>query len=180
MAGLVVARDGGIGSDDFFLGAIWLWAVGCDGDVLTDWEAEDRVGRREFEFIAAFVSTLPRALDLVAYIATLCEILSFSMSSNSWNWSGLRTFCSPAHPVSYDTMKTREWGLRDVPCTYACSRPSILRVLQPEQWHKEANLSSQSRRQLRPGRQECRRHLGIPLRDICSKKTSCAYSSQNC
>jgi hypothetical protein len=95
VAGLVVAGNGGIGSDDFFLGAIWLWAAGCDGDMLTDWEAEDRVGRWEFEFVAGLVSKLSRVSNNVANIATLCEILSFSMSSNSWNTSGLRTFCSP-------------------------------------------------------------------------------------
>ncbi len=40
---LVVARDGGIGSDDFFGSAIWLGEGSCDVDVLADWQTEDRV-----------------------------------------------------------------------------------------------------------------------------------------
>ena len=39
--GLVVAGDGGVGSDDFFIGAIGLGEGGCNGDVLADWETED-------------------------------------------------------------------------------------------------------------------------------------------
>jgi hypothetical protein len=45
VAGLVVTRDRGIGSNNFFLGAVWLGKRGCNGDVLTDWEAENRVRR---------------------------------------------------------------------------------------------------------------------------------------
>jgi hypothetical protein len=44
VAGLMVARDRGVGSDDFFLGAVWLGEGGCDRNVLPDWEAEDRTG----------------------------------------------------------------------------------------------------------------------------------------
>lgn len=44
MAGLVVTRDGSVGSNDFFLGAVWLGEGGSDGDVLADWEAEDGGG----------------------------------------------------------------------------------------------------------------------------------------
>lgn len=39
--GLVVAGDGGVGSDDFFIGTFGLGEGGCDGDVLADWETED-------------------------------------------------------------------------------------------------------------------------------------------
>ena len=31
-----------------------------------------------------------------AYMATLCEMMVFSFNSNSWNWSGLRTFFGSA------------------------------------------------------------------------------------
>jgi hypothetical protein len=58
MSGLVVARDGGVGSDDFFLGAVWLGERGCNGDVLPDWEAENRGRRWEFEAVAGSVSML--------------------------------------------------------------------------------------------------------------------------
>ena len=47
VAGLVITGNGGVGSDDFFLGIIWLGKGGCDGDVLADWETED--GRRGWE-----------------------------------------------------------------------------------------------------------------------------------
>ena len=58
MAGLVIARYGGVGSDDFFLGAVWLRKGGCDGDVLADWETEDGGRRWETESVAGSVSML--------------------------------------------------------------------------------------------------------------------------
>jgi hypothetical protein len=53
---LVVAGDGGVGSHDFFLGAVGLGEGGCDGDMLTDWETEDGCRRWETESVTASVS----------------------------------------------------------------------------------------------------------------------------
>lgn len=100
MARLVVAGDGGVGSDDFFLCAIWLGEGGCDGDVLADWEAQDGGWGWEIEAVAGSVSSCLGLCKWVTYIATLCEMMVFSLSSKSWNSVGLRTFCSPNHFVS--------------------------------------------------------------------------------
>jgi hypothetical protein len=95
----VVARDGCVGSDDFFVGAFGLWEGCSDRDVLSDWEAENGSRRRELESVAVQVSRwslLGGSTDM----ATLCEMTVFSVSSKFWKTSGLSTFCTPTVPVS--------------------------------------------------------------------------------
>lgn len=58
VAGLVITRNRGVGSDDFFLGAVWLGKGGSDGDVLTDWETKNGGCRWETESVAGSVSIL--------------------------------------------------------------------------------------------------------------------------
>lgn len=58
MSRLVVSRDRCVGSDDFFHRVVGLWESSCDGDMLTDGKAEDRVWGRESKAVAAFVSRL--------------------------------------------------------------------------------------------------------------------------
>lgn len=50
--GLMVARDRGVGADDLFEGTVGLREGGSNGDVLTDWEAEDGGWGRELEPVA--------------------------------------------------------------------------------------------------------------------------------
>lgn len=49
----MVARDRGVGSDDFFRCAICLLDVRGDGDVLADGKAEDGCFGRELESVSA-------------------------------------------------------------------------------------------------------------------------------
>lgn len=60
VAGLVVARDGGVGADNLLGGAVGLGEGRADGDVLADGEAEDRLGRGELEAVAGMVSIRSR------------------------------------------------------------------------------------------------------------------------
>lgn len=56
VAGLVVTGDGGVGAEEILADSLALWVRGGevrgDGDVLADWEAEDRVGSWELEAVA--------------------------------------------------------------------------------------------------------------------------------
>ena len=50
--GLMVTRDRGVGADNLFGGAVGLRERGCNGNVLTYWEAEDRGLGGECESVA--------------------------------------------------------------------------------------------------------------------------------
>ena len=52
----MVPGDWGVGSDNFFRSAVGLGEVGCDRDVLTDWEAENGGRGWEGETVAVEVS----------------------------------------------------------------------------------------------------------------------------
>lgn len=66
--------------------------------MLSDRQAEDCGGRWELESVAEFVSSsflgFLYASRLKTHIATLWEMIVFSVSSNDWNSVGLRTFCA--------------------------------------------------------------------------------------
>jgi hypothetical protein len=100
VAGLVVAGDGGVGADDLLVGAVGLGERGCDGDMLTDGEAEDCGGGGELEAIAGEVSKLFLGWGEGTDMATLWEMMVFSLSSKSWNSAGLSTFWTPRDIVS--------------------------------------------------------------------------------
>jgi hypothetical protein len=91
VAGDLVAGDGRVGTDDLlFLYGAGVLGVGDgedrgDRDVLPDWEAEDRGWCREGEAVAAMLLGRMR-LSIEAGetdIATLWEMIVFSLSSNS-------------------------------------------------------------------------------------------------
>jgi hypothetical protein len=148
VARLMVTGDRGVGSDDFFLGAVWLGEGGSDGNMLADWEAEDGGWGWEVEAVAVCVYQYAFfSLQGVTDIATLCEMMVFSLSSKSWNSAGLRTFCSPNRCVSVFHGDLQEGVLRETEFTYSRSRLCTLRVPQPEQWHTEANPSLRLRYQ---------------------------------
>lgn len=94
VAGLVVARDGGVGAHDLLGGAIGLGAVGADGDVLADGKAKNTLLGGEAEPVAKEAVNYMAQLRAIAatYMAVLWERMVFSLSSKSWKASGLRTF----------------------------------------------------------------------------------------
>lgn len=100
VAGLVVAGDGGVGADDLFLddfaGGAGAGESGGEGDVLADGEAEDGGWGWEGEAVAVrggqwVVSWSWGRWRGGTYMATLWEMMVFSLSSKSWKTSGLRT-----------------------------------------------------------------------------------------
>ena len=71
-----------------------------DGDVLSDWEAEDGGWCGEGKAVAAILLGRRRLRIEVGKtdIATLWEMMVFSLSSNSWKVSGFRTFLTSEKP----------------------------------------------------------------------------------
>lgn len=104
VAGLVVARDGGVGPDNLLGRAIGLLDISANGDVLANGETQDRGRRRQGEPVAGRCKLLMLGAKLRRMLqrgseqrvetnmATLWEMTVFSLSSNSWKASGLRTF----------------------------------------------------------------------------------------
>jgi hypothetical protein len=56
VAGLVVTRDGSVGSNNLFLGTIGLGEGRRNGDMLADGESKDGIRGRQLESIAMRVS----------------------------------------------------------------------------------------------------------------------------
>ncbi len=79
-------------------------------------------------------------------MATLCEMMVFSVSSKFWKTSGLRTFCTPALTISIYHKDTHAmaWGGRTDP--YSGQKLDILPKPAQEQLRKAAILASQSGR----------------------------------
>jgi hypothetical protein len=118
------------------------------------WKCVDRWGDREWTLEMGERSGSCGSQNLVAvreergvYIATLWEMIVFSVSSKLWSSVGLSTFCSPEVGVKPD-IPVLNWAAR-VRDTYACSRLCSQPTQQQGQRHREANpsLQSSSRRQ---------------------------------
>ena len=117
IAGLVVTGDGGVGSYDFLGAAIGLRDISTNGDVLADGEAKDGSRGRELDAVTVVVARVRFGLQLASrkratYMATLWEMMIFSLSSNPWKTSGFRTFLtSVAHRLGTTTRIVECWHI---------------------------------------------------------------------
>lgn len=101
VARLVVAADGRVGAHDRRDLVVGVGQVRADGDVLANGQAENAGRARKLEAVAVG-STCQQGGPLHqggggdqlqnTHMATLCEMIVFSLSSNSWNLVGSRTF----------------------------------------------------------------------------------------
>jgi hypothetical protein len=158
VAGLVVPRDGSIGTNNLFVGTVGLGEGRRNGDMLADGEPKDGISRGKLESVALRVSIGIRfCWGGFTDMATLWEMIVFSVSSKFWKASGLSTFFSPRVSVSFqpsDRMLAREVEANP----YSCCRISILPTPVREQWHREAILFSRSGSPEPADQKECIRH----------------------